>query len=74
MHLFTFTTMVLLLHLFQCFRMAEETTMELTEADISGAVLKEPLESHAIPALRWWLLCHGIRVPTSWKKPKLIDR
>lgn len=47
---------------------------QLTEQDIPGAFLDEPLESHTIPALRWWLLCHGIQAPTSWKKPKLIAR
>jgi len=32
----------------------------LTPADIPGADLSEPLESHTMPALRWWLLCRGI--------------
>ena len=31
---------------------------ELTEDDILGAALGEPLESHTVPALKWWLLCH----------------
>lgn len=47
---------------------------ELTEDDIPGAKLDEPLESHAVHALRRWLLCHGITVPTAWKKAKLIER
>ena len=46
----------------------------LTPADIPGADLSEPFESHAMPALRWWLLCRGISAPSSWKKKKLIDR
>ena len=32
----------------------------LTEDDISGAKLEEPLESHTVSKLRWWLLCGGI--------------
>ena len=52
----------------------EDVCLELTEADIPGASLDEPLDSHTIPALRWWLLCHGVTVPVSLKKPKLIER
>ena len=44
---------------------SSETVPELTEGDIPGAKLEEPLESHAVHALRRWLLCHGIVVPTS---------
>lgn len=32
----------------------------LTEADIPGALLNEPLETHNVAALKWWLLCHDI--------------
>lgn len=46
----------------------------LTEEDIPGAMLNEPLETHTIPALKWWLLCRGIQVSSSMKKPKLIER
>ena len=53
---------------------AELSLVQLTERDIPGAALEEPLEGHTVPALRWWLLCHGIQAPTSWKKPKLIER
>lgn len=53
---------------------SSETVPELTEDDIPGAKLEEPLESHAVHALRRWLLCHGIVVPTSWKKAKLVER
>ena len=38
--------------------------VELTESDIPGAVLSEPLEVHTVHALKWCLLCHGIK-PTS---------
>lgn len=47
---------------------------ELTESDIPGATLHEPLESATVHALRWWLLCHGIQAPTSWRKAKLIEK
>ena len=46
----------------------------LTESDVPGALLSEPLESHTCPALRWWLTCHGISAPMSWNKAKLISR
>ena len=46
----------------------------LIPADIPRADLSEPLESHTMPALRWWLLCRGITAPASWKKKQLIDR
>ena len=48
--------------------------VQLTENDIPGAKLQEPLETHAIPALQWWLLCRGVKAPSSWRKPQLIDR
>ena len=35
---------------------------ELTEDDIPGTALADPLESHTVPALKWWLLCHGIKI------------
>ena len=37
-------------------------SVELTEEDIQGAALKEPLESHTVHALKWWLLCRGERL------------
>ena len=40
----------------------------LEEADIPGASLDEPLDSHNMASLRWWLQCHGIKPITSWKK------
>ena len=48
--------------------------VKLTEEDIPGAKLDEPLGKHAIPELKWWLLCRGIRVPSSLKKQQLLDR
>ena len=47
---------------------------ELTEDDVEGAKVEEPLESVTVPALKRWLLCHGIQVPTSLKKSKLVER
>ena len=46
----------------------------LEEADIPGASLDEPLDSHNMASLRWWLQCHGIKPITSWKKQELISR
>ena len=37
----------------------------LEEKDIEGASLEEPLDSKTVPQLRWWLLCHGVHVPTN---------
>ena len=48
--------------------------VELSEEDIPGACLSEPLESQNVQALRRWLLCRGIRAPTTWKKSDLIKR
>ena len=53
---------------------SQAAAVELTESDIPGALLSEPIESHTIPQLRWWLLCRGLKVPTSWKKQQLIAR
>ncbi len=39
-----------------------------------GAELVEPLDKHTVAALRWWLLCRGIKLPTSTKKKDLIHR
>ena len=49
-------------------------SVELTEEDIPGARLEEPLESVTMPALRWWLLCRGIQVTTTLRKAKLIEK
>ena len=40
----------------------------LTEQDITGAALNEPLDQHTMPELRWWVLCHGIQVTASSRK------
>ena len=48
--------------------------VELTEEDIPGAALKEPLESHTVHELKWWLLCRGEKAPSSWKKAQYVSR
>ena len=47
--------------------------MDLTENDIPGAILNEPLENATVQALKWWLLCRGMQASSSWRKPKLIE-
>ena len=48
--------------------------VELKDTDIPGAHLDEPLEAHNVAALRWWLLCRGIRASTSLRKHQIIVR
>ena len=47
--------------------------VKLTAVDIPGAGLSEPFEAHAIPALRWWLLCRGIAASQSSKVAELCN-
>ena len=54
--------------------MSESGGSELTEHDIPGAMLNEPLENSTIPELKWWLLCRGIHTLSSWKKAVLIQK
>ena len=54
--------------------MAASNDVELTEDDVPGAKIEEPLENATIPALKRWLLCHGIQVSSSIRKPKLIEK
>ena len=49
-------------------------TIELTQGDIPGARLSEPLDSATVPSLKWWLLCRGVQALSSWKKAKLIEK
>ena len=48
--------------------------VSLSAGDIPGAELTEPLDKHPVAALRWWLLCRGIKIPTSVRKKDLIHR
>ena len=50
------------------------TRVSLTEADIPGAALEEPFEKQNMEALRWWLLCRGIKLPMNANKKTLITR
>ena len=50
------------------------TEISLNPEDIPGAVLAEPYTKHTAAALRWWLLCRGVNVPSSLKKQQLVDR
>jgi len=36
----------------------------LNDTDIPGAHDDEPFEAHSVAALRWWLLCRGIKLTT----------
>ena len=49
-------------------------SVDLTETDIPGASLEEPLDSQNIAALCWWLLCHDITPSSSAKKAQLIAK
>ena len=50
----------------------DTVTVALTEEDIPGAKLDEPVDRYTIPELKWWLLCRNIKAPASWKKQQLI--
>ena len=52
----------------------DSSTVDLVPSNIPGAELSKPWEQHPMVALRWWLLCRGISVPTTRKKAKLIER
>ena len=53
---------------------SEAVVVTLTEEDIPGARLDEPFDRYTIPELKWWLLCRGIKAPTSLKKQQIITR
>ena len=48
--------------------------VELSEADIPGASLEEPLDAYNVAALKWWLLCRGIKLQSSSRKKQLVAR
>ena len=50
------------------------SSITLCEDDIPGAALPEPLESHNVAALKWWLLCRGIKVKSCCRKKDIIER
>ena len=53
---------------------ASQSSVELSDTDIPGAHLDEPLEAHNVAALCWWLLCRGLKVSTSLRKHQIIAR
>ena len=48
--------------------------MCLTEDDVPGVSLDEPMEGESIPALKRWLLCRGIETPRTIRKKPLLAR
>ena len=46
----------------------QENLAILSESDIPGAYLRESMDQHVKPELIWWLLCCGIKDPTSFTK------
>jgi len=44
---------------------ASQSPVGLNDTDIPGAHHDEPFEAHNVAALRWWLLCRGIKLTTS---------
>ena len=50
------------------------TEISLSPEDIPGAVLAEPYTKYTAAALRWRLLCRGVKVPSLLKKQQLVDR
>ena len=52
----------------------EMTDIVLAPADIPGAELQVRFEQHTVPALKWWLVCRGVAMPSSSKKAALIAK
>ena len=48
--------------------------IKLIAEDIPGAKLEEPLARHGVSALQWWLICRGIKTPSTWRKSQLINQ
>ena len=51
-----------------------QQVVRLTEVDVPGALLEEPIDKHSIPALKQWLLCRGIEMSSSVRKEQLLDK
>ena len=43
----------------------EPEAVQLTESEIPGAKLSDPIDSYTMAELKWWLLCRGVKVPNS---------
>ena len=42
--------------------------VSLFPEDIDGAVISKPYDKQTTAALRWWLLCKGIKLPNILEK------
>ena len=51
-----------------------QQVVHLTEADVPGASLTEPLERQSVPSLRRWLLCHEVEMPCSARKKHILEK
>ena len=51
-----------------------QQVVQLTEVDVPGALLEEPMDKHSIPALKRWLLCRGIEMSSSVRKRQLLHK
>ena len=51
-----------------------QQVVQLTEVDVPGALLEEPMDKHSIPASKRWLLCHGIEMSSSVRKRQLLHK
>ena len=51
---------------------ASQQVVQLTEVDVPGALLEEPMDKHSIPALKRWLLCRGMS--SSVRKRQLLHK
>ena len=51
-----------------------QQVVQLTEVDVPGALLEEPMDKHSIPALKRWLLCCGIEMSSSVRKRQLLHK
>ena len=47
-------------------------SVTLMTADIPGALLNEPLEAHAVSALKWWLLCRGVKSMATYDRYEAV--
>ena len=52
-------------------RQVPQVIVTLTEADIPGAL--SHWKAHSVAALKRWLLCHNIKLPSSCRKRQLIQ-
>ena len=47
--------------------------VHLTEYDVPGASLAEPIEKQSVPVLKRWLLCRGIETSSNTRKKQLLE-